>query len=155
MKNTMISLIRKHLYVNRQSLCSKFHTASTTWSLKELNLTSSSDMIPERELQILANRACIDLTKIHDKENLRQQLSNMLHCLEYVKQIDLPELTVEEIYDHPRGLTTAPFRKATVASSMEREEASNVRRELLQKKMKAIGGHYYFIIETDVEKNQF
>jgi hypothetical protein len=154
MRHAIISVTRQRLYVNRHYVNRRFHMPSATWSLEDLNLTSSPKPIPEEELQKLANRACIDLAKIQDKENLCQQVSNMLQCLEYVKRINLPELTLEEIYDDPRGLTTAPCRKSTLASSFEIEEANDVRRKLLQNKMKAIGGHYYFIIDTGVEKKQ-
>ncbi|KAI2494952.1 hypothetical protein MHU86_19553 [Fragilaria crotonensis] len=132
-----------------QSTTSRFfQLPAPTWSLTDLNLTSSSEPISEEELKILASRACVDLDHIADTTRLRRDVSNMLHCMEHVMSIDLPDMTAEEIYDAPRRLTAAPVRKEIKATDEEKEEAKQVWKELLQCKTIKYGGHEYFAIDT-------
>jgi hypothetical protein len=140
--------ILRHLVLRRQAIARCFQLPSPTWSLKDLNLTTSSEPVTEEELKVLAKRACIDVTKIVDPDSLRRDLANMLHCMEQVQSVELPYMTVEEIYDAPRGLTAAPVRNATEASRAEVEEAQQVWQALVQSKLTKHGGHAYFSIDT-------
>ena len=130
-----------------------FQLPPPTWSLKDLNLTASSEPISEEELKTLAKRACIDVDKIKDTESLRKDVADMLYCMEQVRNVKLPDMTAEEIYDAPRGLTAAPVRKANEATAAQEEEAQQVRKELLQSKGTKYGGHEYFSIITKREEN--
>jgi hypothetical protein len=138
----------RHHLLRRQVFVRFFEFPSPTWSLKDLNLTTSSEPVTEEELKVLAKRACIDVTKIVDPDGLRQDLANMLHCMEQVQSVELPYMTAEEIYDAPRGLTAAPVRKASAAFPAEVKEAQQVWHSLVKSKLTKHGGHEYFSIDT-------
>lgn len=125
---------------------------SPTWSLKDLNLTASTEPVSEEELQKLAKRALIDVSS-GDTQTLRQDLANMMHYLEQVKSVELPEMTPEEIYDAPRNLTAAPVRKAAAATtSNDDAEAAQVLEQLLRQKATTVGAHQYFAVVTKKEE---
>lgn len=140
--------ILRHFLLRRQAIARFFQLPSPTWSLNDLNLTTSSEPVTEEELKVLSKRACVDVSNIVDPEGLRRDLANMLHCMEQVKSVKLPDMTAEEVYDAPRGLTAAPVRKASEASPVEVEEAQQVWQSLVQSKLTKHGGHAYFSIDT-------
>ena len=77
----------------------------------------------------------------------------MLHCLEQIRHVNLPELTDQEIYDDPRGVTAAPLRSSSDDPWQEREtqEAKQVWETLLKPKTIQRGAHSYFSVVTKRE----
>lgn len=133
------------------SSSSSYELPPPTWSLKELNLTAD-EPVSEDELKRLAKRALISLDDISDTDGLRQDLADMMACLNQVNSIDLPDMTDAEIYDMPRGLTAgAPVRKSATASKAEEAEAKEVWDKLLSQKVTKRGSHDYFAIVTKKE----
>jgi Asp-tRNA(Asn)/Glu-tRNA(Gln) amidotransferase C subunit len=129
-----------------------FKIPAPTWSLKDLNLTALTEPVSEEELQTLAKRALIDVSRIEDTQGLRQDLANMMHYLEQVKSIDLPDMTAEEIYDAPRNLTAAPVRTSTDDDKQLKDEAAEVLEQLLREKGTKYGAHDYFSVVTKKEE---
>lgn len=121
-----------------------------TWSIKDLQLSSCKDPVSMEELERLALKSLLDLSKLQDPDALRNDLSNMLHCLEQVRHVSLPELTDEEVYDVPRGVTAAPLRNSRddVWEKKDQEEAKQVWESLLHKKTIQRGAHSYFSVVT-------
>jgi hypothetical protein len=106
------------------------------------------------ELERLALKSLLDVSKLKDPDTLRNDLSNMLHCLEQVQDISLPELSNEEVYDVPRGVTAAPLRNSRndIWENKDQEEAKQVWETLLQNKTIQRGAHSYFSIVTKREE---
>jgi hypothetical protein len=102
------------------------------------------------ELERLALKSLLDVSKLRDPDALRHDLSNMLHCLEQVRHVSLPDLSDEEVYDMPRGVTEAPLRnsKNDVWEKKDQEEAKQVWEMLLQNKTIQRGAHSYFSVVT-------
>jgi len=125
-----------------------------TWSLKDLDLSSSKEPVSMQELERLARKSLLDVSKLKDPDALRRDLSNMLHCLEQVRDTELPELSDEQVYDVPRGVTAAPLRSSSEDSFKEEEaeEAKQVWNSLLKPKTKQRGAHSYFSVVTKREK---
>uniref|UniRef100_A0A7S1CZK4 Uncharacterized protein n=1 Tax=Cyclophora tenuis TaxID=216820 RepID=A0A7S1CZK4_CYCTE len=121
-----------------------------TWSLGDLNLTSPTNFVSDEELEKLGRRCLIDVNRIDGRDTLKRDLSNMMHCLEHVKNIDLPEMTPNEIYDVPRGVKACP--PAAEATEAQREEAKRVWENMLQPNTTRRGGHEYFSVVTKVNK---
>jgi Asp-tRNA(Asn)/Glu-tRNA(Gln) amidotransferase C subunit len=145
------SAVRRLIHHHFQSTTARsFKIPSPTWSLKDLNLTASTEPVSEEELQTLAKRALIDVTRIEDTQGLRQDLANMMHYLEQVQSVDLPDMTTEEIYDAPRNLTAAPVRTST--GEQLKDEAAEVLKQLLQEKGTKYGAHDYFSVVTKKEE---
>lgn len=103
-----------------------------------------------QELERLARKSLLDVSKLDDTDALRRDLSNMLHCLEQVRDTELPELSDEQIYDVPRGVTAAPLRDSSsdAFKEEEKEEAKQVWHSLLKQKTKPRGAHSYFSVIT-------
>ena len=130
-----------------------------TWSLKDLELSSSKEPVSMQELERLARKSLLDVSKLKDPDALRRDLSNMLHCLEQVRDTELPDLTDEQVYDIPRGVKAAPLRNSSKDGfkEEEKEEAKQVWETLLKPKTKQRGAHSYFSVVTKrevVEKKQ-
>ena len=121
------------------------------------------------DLEKLAKRAVIDTTLHDNKEQLCQDLGNMLHMMEQL----LPESAEKQsesainttnydadpavlLYDVPRGVTEAPCRDDTALGDDENLALSvmsaSVRGSLLEPKMKRVGAHQYFEIVTARQK---
>jgi hypothetical protein len=121
-----------------------------TWSLQDLELSSSKEPVSMQELERLARKSLLDVSKLEDTDALRRDLSNMLHCLEQVRDTELPDLTDEEIYDVPRGVTAALLRNSSTDDfkEEEKEEAKQIWDSLLKPKAKSRGAHSYFSVIT-------
>mmetsp|Transcript_18891 Transcript_18891/g.21645 ORF Transcript_18891/g.21645 Transcript_18891/m.21645 type:complete len:164 (-) Transcript_18891:59-550(-) len=151
----MLSSRGRKVYDIRRWLSSSTYDKipAPTWSLRELELTSSSKPVSRKEVEVLARRVLLDLPK--NIEPLQQDLANMLHCLEQVKSIegDLDELSDHDLYDAPRGLTVVPIREESDCSNHEEEKVSkSVWKEYLKPKAIKRGDHDYFGIVTRRKK---
>lgn len=125
-----------------------------TWSLQDLELSSSTgEPVSMQELERLARKSLLDVSKLKDTDALRRDLANMLHCLEQVREVNLPNLSDEDVYDVPRGVTAAPLRSATTDAFAEEEEkeAKQVFESLLKPKTMQRGAHAYFSVVTKRE----
>lgn len=123
----------------------------STWSLRDLKLTAaSSDLISRKELEVLAQRALLDLPD--DTSDLQYHLSNMLHCIDQVENLDLIDASEQDLYDNPRGLKCAPARPPYSGpnnkSHDEEEEANLVWDNYLHSRTTKHGDHEYFEIIT-------
>lgn len=126
-----------------------------TWSVKDLELTSAKEPVSEQELHRLAQKSLLDVRHLSDPDSMRWDLANMLHCLEQIKKVDLPELSEREIYDVPRGVTAAPLRQSDDSDPLrpvEEQEASQVWNSLLKPKTLKRNGANYFSIVTKRDK---
>ena len=91
-----------------------------TWSIKELNLSKENHELHKDKkqsftynLENLASKSCIDLNKMSSerRDEIVHDLNDIMNCLSMVttfKNEESENLTDEEIYDMPRGLTQAP-----------------------------------------------
>ena len=123
-----------------------------TWSIKDLQLSSSKDPVSMEELERLAQKTLLDVSKLQDPNSLRKDLANMLHCLEQVRDVSLPDLSDAEVYDVPRGVTAAPLRNSRdVWREEEQKEAKQVWKSLLKHKIVQRGAHSYFSVVTKLE----
>mmetsp|Transcript_20572 Transcript_20572/g.29038 ORF Transcript_20572/g.29038 Transcript_20572/m.29038 type:complete len:176 (+) Transcript_20572:268-795(+) len=121
-----------------------------TWSIKDLEL-STIDVAPVSvtELNHLARKSLLDLKKLPETDSLRLELARMLHCLEQIKKVELPEMDDREIYDIPRGVTAAPLRSKTDSLRPEEErEAKRIFDEYLSPKTVQRNDSSYFSIIT-------
>jgi hypothetical protein len=118
-----------------------------TWSIKDLELTSTHAPISQLELDRLSRRCLLDIPK---DSTIPQDLSNMLHMVRQVQSTTLPtSLTSVEIYDTVRGVTAAPLRDVQdPLEQQDSEQAQQVYKSLLQPKTKRLGGTEYFAIKT-------
>ena len=161
---------------------SRSHTTSSssssfipdpTWSLQELELSKQHAPISDAELQTLAKRALLDLTSLDGptattttREQLRQDLGNMMHMIEQVQCFDFDE-TVQDatflgeaaLYDTPRGVVAAPLRRddnseENKAIADQTEEAQRVWEHFLQPQTTKVGAHNYFSIETKPQSSE-
>eukprot|EP00521_Asterionellopsis_glacialis_P016352 CAMPEP_0195301418 /NCGR_PEP_ID=MMETSP0707-20130614/29249_1 /TAXON_ID=33640 /ORGANISM="Asterionellopsis glacialis, Strain CCMP134" /LENGTH=145 /DNA_ID=CAMNT_0040364351 /DNA_START=227 /DNA_END=664 /DNA_ORIENTATION=- len=125
-----------------------------TWSIKDLEL-STIDIEPfsSAELNRLARKSLLDVRKVPESDSLRLELARMLHCLEQIKKVDLPEMSDREIYDVPRGVTATPLRSKTDSLRPEEEiEARRIFDEYLSPKTIQHNGSSYFSIVTKRDK---
>jgi hypothetical protein len=158
----------------------RFTIPKPTWSIQSLQLHESHAPADMKELEILAKRSVLDLRQFDDetKQQLRQNLGNMLHMMKQVQRFQSTK-TVEErqdedddqnnpimLYDVPRGVTEAPFRidaNITTTTSSEviaspaddREEhqiSQSVRESYLAPNMTRVGGHLYYEIVTSIQR---
>lgn len=128
-----------------------------TWSIKDLQLTSTHEPIPQPELDRLSRRCLLDIPK-NNSTTIPQDLSNMLHMVRQVQSTvttlqpaasTTSTLTSVEIYDHVRGVTAAPLRNVQdPLEQQDRDQAQQVYKSLLQPKTKRLGGTEYFAIQT-------
>lgn len=170
-----------------------------TWSVNSLELNKNHKPMEYNELKVLAKRAIIDLhylskTNKMSIDTLRQDVGNMMHMIQNItttsnnkqQQNDDNSMTCQDIYDRPRGVTTAPIRATipitqskknidnnmiqvatndtsvnnnfyhiTNASCTSTDKQDNKKlwdQYIKPTKMKSVGGHYYFVIPTKMEK---
>lgn len=122
---------------------------SATWSVSELGLDRPHEPVSEAELCRLARLALLDVHRL-DQTALRQNLGNMLHMMEQVRGYRGGDhLTEEQLYDVPRGVTTAPLRDDH--EYIDQGATGNVWNSLLQPKTTHVGAHSYFAVTTKVE----
>ena len=147
-------LQRIALSQNRRSLSSSL-IPDATWSIKDLELTSTHEPIPQPELDRLSCRCLLDIPKIDS--TIPQDLSNMLHMVRQVQSMSMSmsmtlpaSLTSVEIYDDVRGVTAAPLRDVQdpLLEQQDSKEAQQVYKSMLQPKTKRLGGTEYFAIKT-------
>lgn len=137
-----------------------------SWSIASLELDKQHAPATIADLEKLAKRAVIDLSSssLQQKQQLCQDLGNMLHMMEQVKHdvvehsggnmIDCSDPVV--LYDTPRGVSEAYCRDDSSAAISDREGSYDttmsaaVRKSLWEPKMKRLGAHQYFEIVTDI-----
>lgn len=116
-----------------------------TWSIASLGLEQQHDTAAV-DMEALCRRACL----VHDDPKLQKQnVANMMHMMEHVvtAAASLHDVSTEECYDRPRGVTA----DTVVCSSSDREENDESMEwldTLKTTKMKRVGGHYYFEMDT-------
>lgn len=154
------------------------HIPNPTWSLQDLELTSTHTSIPEEELKRLTKLVLVDLFENDeyqhdDKLNLmKQDLGNMLHMIQHVTKYDYKEsirngnddlsdtdfekgcdTTADATtYDTARGLKKGmPLRKEIELDPLQTEDATQAQNVLEKLNLRMVnrgGGHKYFAIET-------
>lgn len=153
------------------------HIPSPTWSIKDLELTSTHPPLPQEELERLARLVLIDINNDNnddDLDSLKQDLGNMIHMIQHVieydgknKHVGDVSIASEEqndendptygrdagsIYDAVRGVKSIPLRKGIEDDPLQEgdtKQAQEVWGKLLQPKtINRGGGHAYFAIET-------
>ena len=160
----------------------RFTIPKPTWSIRSLQLHESHAPADMKELEILAKRSVLDLRQFDDetKQQLRQDLGNMLHMMKQVQRFQSTK-TVEErqddddddddqnnpimLYDVPRGVTEAPFRidanitttsSEVISSPADDREghqiSQSVRESYLAPNMTRVGGHLYYEIVTSIQR---
>ena len=176
---------RSYTTSNSGSKPSSFQLPDPTWSLQELELSKQHAPISDTELQTLAKRALLDLTSLDEKltttttasstttrEQLRQDLGNMMHMIEQVQSFDFDKMDANNndtkslledqasIYDTPRGVVAAPLRpdnnnddseESIVEAEENQKEAKRVFESFLQPQTTKVGAHNYFSIETKTQ----
>ena len=134
-----------------------------TWSIRSLNLNSTQDKLPRKELERLSHLALLDVKQLPD--DLEQDLANMMHMVQQVSDfVEVnPELFQEyddntgvSTYDFVRGVTAAPLRGDTTEREEfelhDEEEAVRVWDSYLEPNTVRQGGaHKYFSITTKSE----
>jgi Asp-tRNA(Asn)/Glu-tRNA(Gln) amidotransferase C subunit len=134
-----------------------FRLPEPTWSVQDLELSKQHPPISEVELEKLAKRALLDLYHLDEstRNDLRQDLGNMMHMIEQVKSFRHNDKDIEwsdsDIYDKPRGVTAAPLRKDADTSKDTEAEHDPVWEKFLKPQTTKVGAHDYFIIETKRE----
>ena len=159
----------------------RFTIPKPTWSIQSLQLHESHAPADMKELEILAKRSVLDLRQFDNetKQQLRQDLGNMLHMMKQVQRFQSTK-TVEErqdddddddqnnpimLYDVPRGVTEAPFRidanitttsSEVISSPADDREghqiSQSVRESYLAPNMTRVGGHLYYEIVTSIQR---
>lgn len=142
-----------------------------TWSVKDLDLTSQKPPLPQSKLDRLSRLALI---QVEDKDDLRQDLSNMIHMIDQVSSFAAKGLgdkgenddddddkfsasQAAQLYDVPRGVTSTPLRTMENDSfqDSDQEISDQVWKTLLQPKTTRKGGrHDYFSIQTQNIQDQ-
>ena len=146
-----------------------------SWSVRDLRLTSIDDdddcEISEEELATLARRCLIDVRRLSPerREKLRVHVAGIMRCASVLLEskalrVDGCEnngregrgdLTDEEMYDAPRGLTKMPIRRERDGElddwelSDSRESKAIMRSESVRSKMvKSDDNEMYFSVVT-------
>lgn len=165
---------------------SAFQLPDPTWSIRDLELSKQHAPISDTELQTLAKRALLDLTHLENnndnsnidgdnamkmRQQLRQDLGNMMHMIEQVRSFDFDNqddtattggngFAETDLYDKPRGVVAAPLRRDPGSEDngvgeqignnalLEEQEAKRVFENFLQPQTTKVGAHNYFSIET-------
>mmetsp|Transcript_24822 Transcript_24822/g.36731 ORF Transcript_24822/g.36731 Transcript_24822/m.36731 type:complete len:166 (-) Transcript_24822:58-555(-) len=149
------SLIRNRRILLNPRTCRRFGSnacqiPASTWSLRDLKLTASSGLVSRQELDTLARRSLIDLPE--DTTDLQYHLSNMLHCVAQVNSVDISGESEQDLYDNPRGMTSAPTRALCTNRNadkyLQEEETKLVWDNYLQPRTTKHGDHKYFAIVT-------
>jgi hypothetical protein len=156
-RHVNLILQRTSLSQNNRGLSSSSLIPDATWSIQDLELTSSThESIPQSELDRLS-RQCLLI--IPNESTIPQDLSNMLHMVRQVQSMSMStdttllvppaSLTSVEIYDDVRGVTVAPLRDVPdPLEQQDNEQAQQVYKSLLQPKTKRLGGTEYFSVQT-------
>ncbi len=116
--------------IHKRCTSNKSRVPSPTWSIKELNLTGSTEhdnnvnnniIISDEELERLSKRCLISTSHMDEDERskLKRELGNMMRCISLVTSFefgkDLSQEELEErMYDVPRGFSStrsSPLRK--------------------------------------------
>ena len=116
--------------IHKRCKSNKSRVPSPTWSIKELNLTASTEndnngnnniIISDEELERLSKRCLISTSHMDEDERskLKIELGNMMRCISLVTSFefgkDLSQEELEErMYDVPRGFSStrsSPLRK--------------------------------------------
>lgn len=139
----------------RAALCCRFSSIDDdksikipppTWSIASLELDANHPPVSDETLQKLAKLSLLDVHQLHTAQ-LKQDLGNMMHLISIVQEFasDLPA-NEYDMYDRPRGVTTAPVRDDSVDDN--NGHAKQVWESLLKPKTTKRGGHDYFVIKT-------
>ncbi len=174
---------RRKKSTNIKSTTSEFqhptehHIPNPTWSLQDLELTSTHTSIPEQELKRLTKLVLVDLFENNEHHPddilnlMKQDLGNMLHMIQHVTKYDYQESirngdddssdTVVEkgfdmtadatTYDTVRGLKRGDLRKGIELDPLQTQDATQAQNILEKLNLRMInrgGGHKYFAIET-------
>jgi hypothetical protein len=162
---------------NEQQQQQHKHISSPTWSIKDLELTSTHPPLPQEELERLARLVLIDINNDNnddDLDSLKQDLGNMIHMIQHVTEYDgknkhAGDISIASdeqndendptygrdpgsIYDAVRGVKSIPLRKGIDDDPLQEgdtNQAQEVWDNFLQPKtINRGGGHAYFAIET-------
>jgi hypothetical protein len=148
------------------------HVPQPTWSVQDLELTSTHVPITQQELEKLARLVLVDMSANSsdgdDKttDSLKQDLGDMIHMIQHVTDCqesigkgvadarnnknDDPTASAA-IYDTARGVRGIPLRKVIEEDPLQAQDASQaqvISETVLHSKMVRRGGHEYFAIET-------
>lgn len=150
----------------------------STWSLQDLDLTSTHTAITEQELRRLARLVLVDLCTNNNHGDdiivnlMKGDLGNMLHMIQHVTMHDYQESIRNDehdssdnsfddkqdptanakTYDTVRGLRGMPLRKAIDLDPLQEQDTAQalgvLEQKLLAKMVRRDGGHKYFAIKT-------
>lgn len=154
------------------------HIPDPTWSLQDLELTSTHNSVPDHELRRLAKLVLVDTFENNENRHddisklMKQDLGNMLHMIQHVTKYDYQEsirkgedgssdtdfdkaddtMADATTYDTVRGLKSMPLRKGMELDALQTQDATQAQNILNQKLSTKMvnrgGGHKYFAIET-------
>lgn len=154
------------------------HVPQPTWSVQDLELTSTHVPITQQELDRLARLVLVDMSENSSNsddetiDSLKQDLGDMLHMIQHVTEHDCQEIIGKDvadarynnnddkdeptgsatIYDTTRGVRGIPLRKGIEEDPLQAQDASQaqvISETVLHSKMvRRGGGHEYFAIET-------
>ena len=134
-----------------------------TWSLRQLQLSSSSTAttttpsISDQELNVLARRCLIDI-KDEEREELKKNLNNILHCTSLVCTVEKDDTVIlneEDFYDVPRGLgskSSCPVRRDNETNQKEKSELSEMKAKEVLDELKRQGKMVTNESHKDVDK---
>jgi hypothetical protein len=149
-----------------------------TWSVTDdLALHERHAKIDVATFHLLCRRACLlpleEEEEDDDNSTLRQDVGNMMHMMnqvvralsEIVPAGDDKKYSISDIYDRPRGVTAAPgvveaatgvadVESSSTAASVDASTDKSWLETMRESKMKRVGGHYYFEIETTTSSKQ-
>ena len=115
-----------------------------TWKLADLELDRDHPPVSIQQLDLLSRRALINVQDLEQKDQLRQDLGNLLHMIDQVSSFHTADVLEDaDLYDVPRGVTSAPVRDDT-----EQQSSDNNTIEYLRPKLKVDGGQEFFEIQT-------
>ncbi len=151
------------------------HIPDPTWSLQDLELTSTHTAITQQELERLARLVLVDVSKNCEDDiidSMKQDLGNMLNMIKHVTMRDCEESIGDDIddsngtdlddkpnptgnatvYDTVRGLRVMPLRKVINLDPLQAKDAPQaldiLEKTLDAKMVRRGGGHKYFAIKT-------
>lgn len=154
----------------------KHHIPQPTWSVQDLELTSTHTSITQKELERLAKLVLVDVYRNSNHrddqslDSLKQDLGNMLHMIQHVAMhisqepifkdgVDTRDNNKDDAaisvatYDTVRGVRGIKLRKAIENDPLQTQDAAQAQdiisgKNLLSKMVRRGGGHQYFAIET-------
>lgn len=151
------------------------HIPDPTWSLQDLELTSTHTAITQQELKRLTRLVLVDVSKNYEDEiidSTKQDLGNMLNMIQHVTMRDCQESIGDDIddsnstdldekpdptgnatiYDTVRGVRAMPLRTVINLDPLQAKDdpqALDILEKTLDVKMvRRGGGHKYFAIKT-------